>query len=77
MCVHGLGQYYLIVGQHREAGEAFSEAVDIAKEVYGPEDIQVQLKTKMLHNGVVLKSYCCDIDRCHTCVHKINIIFIC
>ena len=47
MCLHGLGQYYLIVGKHREAGEAFAEAVNIAKEVYGPEDIQVQLKTRI------------------------------
>ena len=41
MCLHSLGQYYLIVGQNREAGGAFSEAVDIAKEVYGQDDIQV------------------------------------
>ena len=42
MCLHGQGQYYLIVGQYKEAGEAFSEAVDIAKDVYGQDDIQVQ-----------------------------------
>jgi hypothetical protein len=43
MCLHGLGQYYLIVGHHREAGEAFSEAVSIAREVYSQEDIQVHV----------------------------------
>ena len=41
MCLHGLGQYYLMIGKNREAGEAFSEAVHIAKEVYRQDDIQV------------------------------------
>ena len=31
MCLHGLGQHFLIVGQHREAGDALSEAVDIGR----------------------------------------------
>ena len=48
MCLHGLGQYHLMVGEHREAGKAFSEAVNIAREVYGEDDIQVQLKTSYL-----------------------------
>ena len=52
MCLHGLGQYYLIVGQHREAGEAFSEAVGIAKDIYGPEDIQVVTCTFAYNIGV-------------------------
>ena len=45
MCLHGLGQHYLIVGLYREAGEVFSEAVGIAKDIYGPEDIQVATHT--------------------------------
>lgn len=54
MCLHGLGQYYLIVGQHREAGEAFSEAVSIAKDIYGPEDIQVATCTFAYNIGVAV-----------------------
>ena len=57
MCLHGLGQYYLIVGQHREAGEAFSEAVGIAKDIYGPEDIQVATCTFAYYNNWCSSSF--------------------
>ena len=41
MCVHSLGQYYLAVGDYSEATLAFREALDIARQVYGEEDLQV------------------------------------
>ena len=41
MCLHGLGQYYLIVEEYGAASEAFSEAVEIAKDVYSQQDVQV------------------------------------
>lgn len=41
MCLHGMGQYYLAVGKNSEAALSFKEAVDIARQVYGNDDLQV------------------------------------
>ena len=43
MCLHCIGQYYLVVGKYKEAAESFSEALDIAKVVYGEDDLQVRI----------------------------------
>ena len=51
MCLHGMGQYYLVVGKNSEATSAFMEAVDIARQVYGENDLQV-------YSSVVFILYC-------------------
>ena len=43
MCLHSMGQYYLAVGNGAEASIAFIEALDIARQVYGDEDLQVSI----------------------------------
>ena len=43
MCLHVEGQYRLVVGEYRLAAAAFSEALEIAQQVYGSKHLQVSI----------------------------------